>query len=192
MVSVAKLLMLSLMIQVGSSIKTEHQALSLVKTQDKRKVHKSTDTLFAVPHYSNLLDNQGDKDKSECGCLLVSSKQGWRMEMAKWIGEAQAAELNSDLDDENDIPLVMCNAKWKLVMLMALFGGQELISSWNLSTEMNVEAALMEALAEAEEDEWLDDGAMEIGSDEEYGGWCNYLSYYSGSSDIQKSWKFKY
>ena len=48
MISVAKLLMLSLMIQVGSSIKTEHQALSLVKTQDKMKVHKSTDTLFAT------------------------------------------------------------------------------------------------------------------------------------------------
>ena len=29
----------------------------------------------------------------------------------------------------------------------------------------------MEALADADEDEWLDDGAVEIGSDEEYNGW---------------------
>jgi hypothetical protein len=29
---------------------------------------------------------------------------------------------------------------------------------------------LMEALADADEDEWLDDGAVKIGSDEEYHG----------------------
>jgi len=29
----------------------------------------------------------------------------------------------------------------------------------------------MQALAEVEEDEWLDDGEIEIPSDEEYNGW---------------------
>ena len=36
------------------------------------------------------------------------------------------------------------------------------------STEMDIEAALMEAQTEANKDEWLDDGAVEIGSNEEY------------------------
>ena len=35
----------------------------------------------------------------------------------------------------------------------------------------------MEALADADEDERLDDGAVEIGSDEEYHGWCTYIRY---------------
>ncbi|KIM77753.1 hypothetical protein PILCRDRAFT_11836 [Piloderma croceum F 1598] len=38
------------------------------------------------------------------------------------------------------------------------------------STEIDAEAALMEALTDADEDERLDDGAVEIGSDEEYHG----------------------
>jgi len=36
--------------------------------------------------------------------------------------------------------------------------------------EINAESALMQALAEVEEDEWLDDGEIEIPSDEEYNG----------------------
>jgi hypothetical protein len=50
------------------------------------------------------------------------------------------------------------------------FGGQELLALRSPSIAINVEAALMEALAEAEEDERLDDGAVEICSDEEYNG----------------------
>jgi hypothetical protein len=46
------------------------------------------DTLLAVPQYSDLLDDQDHEDESERGRLLVSSRQGWRMEMAKWITEA--------------------------------------------------------------------------------------------------------
>jgi len=34
--------------------------------------------------------------------------------------------------------------------------------------EIDAEAVLMEALAEVEEDEWPDDGAVEVDSDEEY------------------------
>jgi len=38
------------------------------------------------------------------------------------------------------------------------------------SAEIDAEAALMEALAEVEEDEWPDGGAVEVSSDEEYNG----------------------
>jgi len=39
-----------------------------------------------------------------------------------------------------------------------------------VSAEIDAEAALMEALAEVQEDELPDDGAVEIGSDKEYNG----------------------
>jgi hypothetical protein len=47
---------------------------------------------------------------------------------------------------------------------------QELLLSPPASTEIDAEAALMEALADADEDEQLNKGAVEIGSDEEYHG----------------------
>ena len=105
--------------------------------------------------------------------MLVSSRQGWRTEMAKWITEARAAELDEDSDDDDIIPTASGNTrpiKWKPVTLANLFGNQELLLSQPASTEIDVEAALMEVLADADEDEWLDDGAVEIGSDEEYNG----------------------
>jgi len=40
------------MTEVGSNIKLEHQTLKLAKMPGKRQVHKSTDTLLAVPWYS--------------------------------------------------------------------------------------------------------------------------------------------
>ena len=95
------------------------------------------------------------------------------MEMARWIGEAQAAEHDEDSNDENDTPVAASNmrtAKWKPATLMALFDGQELLASRPPSIAINIEAALMEALAEAEENEHLDDRAVEICSDEEYNG----------------------
>jgi hypothetical protein len=95
----------------------------------------------------------------------------WCTEMAKWIAEARAAELDEESDDDDIIPCSNTHpTKWKPVTLANLFGGQEPLLSQLTSTEIDAEAALMEALADADEDEWLDDGAVEIGSDEEYHG----------------------
>jgi hypothetical protein len=60
--------------------------------------------------------------------------------------------------------------KWKPVSLANLFSGCEPLLLRPPSTEIDAEAALMEALAEVEEDEWPDDGAVEVGSNEEYNG----------------------
>jgi hypothetical protein len=68
-------------------------------------------TLLAIPQYSDLLDNQGDKDESEHGHLLVSSRWGRRMEMAGCIGEARAAEHDEDLNDETDAPVAASNMR---------------------------------------------------------------------------------
>ena len=41
------------------------------------------------PMLLRYLDDQGNKDKSEHGHLLVLSKQGWQKEVARWIGDVQ-------------------------------------------------------------------------------------------------------
>jgi hypothetical protein len=91
--------------------------------------------------------------------------------MAKWIAEARAAETCEESDDDD---IISCSntrpTKWKPVTLANLFGGQEPLLSRPASTEIDAEPALMKALADADEDERLDDGAVEIGSDKEYHG----------------------
>ncbi|KAJ6561598.1 hypothetical protein B0H19DRAFT_1068353 [Mycena capillaripes] len=120
------------------------------------------------------------------------SMAGWRTVMAKWIGDARAAEAeetddSSDSDDDNNtkFPAQLTpvarprNSKWKKRTLAQLFGGSQKKHAEHLSQEeIEAEADLMEALAEAEaeaealavseEDARPDYGAVEIGSDEEY------------------------
>ena len=164
--------------QIGSDIKAEHQSLGLAKSRGKLKVHTSTNTLLAVPRYSDLLDDQDHEDEAERGRMLVSNSQSWRTEMAKWIAEARAAELAEDSDDESEVPEPATSAsdrggrifKWKPATLAILFGGQKQPPSRLSPAEIDAESALMQALAEVEEDERPDDGEIEIPSDEEYNG----------------------
>jgi hypothetical protein len=94
--------------------------------------------------------------------------------MAKWIGEARAAELAEDSSDGDDEPAVNDHntrvVKWKQTTLAVLFGGQKQPPSRLVPAEIDAESALMEALAEAQEDLRPDDGEVEIPSDEEYNG----------------------
>jgi hypothetical protein len=116
---------------------------------------------------------QDDEDKTERGQSLVMGRQGWRTEMVKWIGEARAAEIDDDSDNEDSaVSAEVSNTwitKWKPVSLANLFSGCESLLSRPHSTVIDAEAALMEALAEVEE-EWPDCGAVEVSSDEEYNG----------------------
>jgi hypothetical protein len=90
--------------------------------------------------------------------------------MAKWIGEARAAELAEEDQDDDDITLVGNDraSKWKQTTLAVLFGGQKERPSRLSPAEVDAESVLMEALAEAEEDGRLDDGEVEIDSDDEF------------------------
>ena len=91
--------------------------------------------------------------------------------MAKWIGDARAAELAEDSDDEDgteDLVAADCASKWKPTTLTVLFGGQKERPSRLLPEEIDAESALMQALADLKEDKQLDDGAMEIDSDKEF------------------------
>ena len=95
-------------------------------------MHKSTETLLAVPQYSDLLEDQYHKDKSEQGCALVSSAGSWWVEMAKWIGEARDTELEEESDDDTEVDMVVNDQqcgnmawKWKPLTLALLFGGEK-------------------------------------------------------------------
>jgi hypothetical protein len=61
-----------------------------------------------------------------------------------------------------------CTAAWKPITLTKLFGGQDKCPSQLLPAEIDAKAELMQALTEIDEDEWLDDGAVEILSEDEY------------------------
>lgn len=161
--------------KIGADIKAEHQTLGAAKRRLARKVHKSTSTLLAVPRYADLLVDQDDEDDSERGRMLVNSRQGWRTEMAKWISDARDAEAAEDEDDEDNtiLPLPASTGRrsfqWKSTPLAILFGGSLKNHPSRLPpTGTAAEEALMQALAELEEEDRLDDGAIEIASEDEF------------------------
>lgn len=113
-----------------------------MKARLARSVHQSTSTLLAVPQYADLLEDQDDEDEGERGRMLINSRQGWRTEMAKWIGDARDTEAVEDFDgDDNDgdgdsdiIPPLATSARsngrtcpfeWKHTPLAVLFGGRK-------------------------------------------------------------------
>ncbi|KAJ7891761.1 hypothetical protein B0H13DRAFT_2340465 [Mycena leptocephala] len=85
--------------RIASQIRSEHQQQGLYKPRKVRKNHESTANLLSVPRYRDLLDDQDHEDPSEHGRALISSAEGWRTQMAKWIGDAREAQR---LDDEAD------------------------------------------------------------------------------------------
>lgn len=146
--------------------------------RDKCKVHTSTAALLTVPRYRDLLDEPDDDNATKRTSPLVLSGTGWRTVMAKWIGDAQAAEAeetDSDSDSDDEAAARPRDSKWKKRTLAQLFGGSIKKHAERLSqAEIDAEAELMvslveaEALVDAEEDARLDDGAVEVGSEEEY------------------------
>jgi hypothetical protein len=158
--------------QIRSGIKAAHIKKKLKKLRTTRSNHKSTVTLLDVPTHSDLLGDQNDDDESERGRQLVRSQDGWRVEMARWIGKVRDAEASERLE-ERDAELQSINRrrtiKWKPITLENLFGGTKHKPARPSRTiEEEEEEALAQAMAEAAEDEVPDDGAIEIGSDEEY------------------------
>lgn len=159
---------------MGADIKAEHVAKGFTKKRAARTVYKSTASLLAVPRYCDLLGDQDDEDETERRKMLVSSGNGWRAEIAKWIGDARDSKAEEIADDAEEAAALraarICNRvlSWKLMSLKVLFGR---LTNWfsGLSVEeVNAEVELMEELANIEEDERLDDGGIEIDNDDEY------------------------
>lgn len=164
--------------QVGANIATEHKKLGLLENRKKRKNHRSVAALLDVPRYSDLLEDLNDEDDTERGRGLVTTEAGWRTEMAKWIGGERDTDILSDADSEpdDDIPAAPTLripaprvTKWAPCTLRTLFEGKTVVPKLRevLDTEFAIEAAYMEALADQEEDEYPDDGALE-GSGDDY------------------------
>ncbi|KAJ6546379.1 hypothetical protein B0H10DRAFT_1969633 [Mycena sp. CBHHK59/15] len=147
-------------LQVWAQIRSEHVQQGLYKPHQGRKNHKSTATLLSVPHYQDLLGDQNDEDPKEWGHMLVSSAEGWRTQVAKWIGDARKAERDNTDDEDNEtiMPRVP----------NLLFGRAEKPQARKLSPWVMEEEEMMEQLADAVEDEYPDDSAIEIESDKEY------------------------
>lgn len=91
--------------------------------------------------------------------------------MAQWIGKVRAAEVAEDIEGR-DTALQEVDgrrlAKWKPITLAVLFGGMApKPNSSSRTIEVDVEAEMQDVMAEALEDARLDDGAIEIGLDDE-------------------------
>ncbi|KAJ6596587.1 hypothetical protein B0H10DRAFT_2441868 [Mycena sp. CBHHK59/15] len=134
-----------------------------------RNNHKSTATLLSVPRYRDLLEDQDDEDSTERGRALVTSVEGWRTEVAKWIGDTRAAERmetelvsEGEANDEFSSRLPTRVPAWKPMTLQVLFGAEKPRKRRPSKRVMEEEEQLMEALANAEEDDVPDDGAIEI------------------------------
>jgi hypothetical protein len=101
-----------------------------------------------------LLGDQDNEDETEHGQLLVASRESWRTEISKWMGKARAAKLAEEDEEDEVIPAGNDRAlKWKPTTLAVLFGGQIERPSQVSAAEVDAESELMQALAEAEEDE---------------------------------------
>ncbi|KAJ6629696.1 hypothetical protein B0H10DRAFT_1939670 [Mycena sp. CBHHK59/15] len=132
--------------------------------------------LLTVPRYRDLIQDQDDEDPVARGHAVLSTAAGWRTAMGRWVADAEAAEAEAaDNPDSDDGPPL---SKWKKMTLAELFGGsKKKHAKPRLSQEeIDGEGVLMEnladseALADAEGDARLDDGAVEIQSNDEYVG----------------------
>ena len=91
--------------------------------------------------------------------------------MARQIGVAWDAEHKDENNEDTELPELLGyghTAAWKPITLAILFRSQNKCPSQLLPAEIDAESELMQALAEVDEDEWLDDGAVEILSEDEY------------------------
>ncbi|KAJ6629669.1 ribonuclease H-like domain-containing protein [Mycena sp. CBHHK59/15] len=166
------------MTKINASVKADHINEGLVASRKQRQNHKSVEKLLAVPRYHDLLEDQGDEDESERGCLLVSSRIAWRVDVARWVSAARAAALEDAAADAEETAdeaadaapqhpsLPLPKKKWVKTTLTVLFGGAKKPVTKLPRTDLDREAELMEALADAEEDARLDDGAVDDSADD--------------------------
>ena len=154
--------------KVGADIRSDQLNSGQRKPRMARKNHKSVEALLAVPRYADLLADQDDEDETEQGRLLVTSEAGWRTEMARWIGEVRRIDEENDSDSDGDLDELLPVRACVKMPLKVLFGRQEKRSITLRRELVDEEAALMEALADMDEDNQPDDGAIEIDSEEEY------------------------
>ncbi|KAJ7641651.1 ribonuclease H-like domain-containing protein [Roridomyces roridus] len=147
--------------KVGESIHHEHVTKKLIPEYDRKRTnHSNTSSLLEVPRHGNLLEDQDAEDEIDRGRALVSAEDSWRVEMAAWIGERRRAvvepEVNEASDDEDEDDSAP--------------GREPPARPTREEVAAEDEREARNAAADALEDGIPDDGAIEVGSDDEYCG----------------------
>jgi hypothetical protein len=171
-------------------MKAEHIEEGLVRKRVPRQNHKAVDALLGIPYYADPLCDQFDEDESERGRMLVQSAEGWRTELARWIGECREAEKIAEevelasppavsdsevAETESTTTRLRPPRKWKPITLEKLFGTLKKGAGESRRVRMSrrameLEETYMMVMAELEaEDDTLDDGAVEVDDSEVYG-----------------------
>ncbi|KAJ7754878.1 hypothetical protein B0H16DRAFT_1418063 [Mycena metata] len=170
------------MSKIGADIRQENMAAGLIHERAAREVHDPTKVagLLSVPRYADALEPNDDEEKNS---NLVNSTAKWRVELTKWVKDAQELDDEQDpaedpivaTDDEEDTAEAnpkKAPRKAKSFFprsLALLFGGKVANPVGKPRAEQFTrEALMMELLATEESDEELDDGALS-GSGDEYG-----------------------
>ena len=98
----------------------------------------------------------------------------YTLHCSHWATAPSNAEEAEKLDERDEVLQGLetqrhTSTKWKHISLKTLFGGTKPVPTCSLQTmEEEEEAAMMQAMAEADEDERPDDGEVEIPSEDEY------------------------
>ncbi|KAJ7028223.1 ribonuclease H-like domain-containing protein [Mycena alexandri] len=161
-------------------IRTENMAAGLVKERTARENHQESTVpdLLNVPRYADALEDDEDEGSARPS-KVIKSAAAWRVELKKWIKDAQEEEAENALDtDTDDDTSALGNsgatgrkakAPPKLFprSLNILFGGVLKKPVGKPRREQFTrEVLLMELLAAEESDEELDDGALSGSGDE--------------------------
>ncbi|KAK6981174.1 DUF659 domain-containing protein, partial [Favolaschia claudopus] len=150
-------------IKVKAELRSQHEKQGLNKRRLGRKNHKSVDHLLTVPRYRDALEGEENSDTPpDARRLIVGTVSAWQKE-----------EMDSlDASDEDpDTALPRRLPKFVPITLKTLFGEATKPRQRRIPDKVREEEErLMEELADAAEDEIPDDGAIEIGSDEEFVG----------------------
>ncbi|THU97324.1 hypothetical protein K435DRAFT_965546 [Dendrothele bispora CBS 962.96] len=176
------------MIKVGADIKQSQFSDGLKDLRKPRQNHdeERLSKLLEVPRYAEILDSEGQEGTNTRTrqSQLVTNRKQWRREFAKWVEEARRQdEEASDMDDSSSSVSNQAGGStrsWLPRSLDLLFGGKP-VQDQGMDFEgfghrrrtrrqgWSEEALRMELLAQEEQDEILDDGALE-GSGDEYNG----------------------
>ena len=106
--------------------------------------------------------------------LIARDVSKYTLHCSHWATAPSDAEEAEKLDERDEVLQGLetrrrTSTKWKHISLETLFGGTRPVPAHLLQTmEEEEEAAMMQAMAEADEDERPDDGEVEIPSKDEY------------------------
>ena len=102
----------------------------------------------------------------------MSSPASWHVEMAEWVVKVKVAETADDIEAcDTALQVIKTqrqrSSKWQPMTLNTLFGGTKPSHPLRI-VEVDEEEIMQQLMAKALEDERPDDGAIKIGSDNEW------------------------